>query len=86
MINSIVANDPELDLCESRRYGLISVSLLINPSAERMTDRTGSFRLLEALDLLNVSHQDTRKRLPHNAVNDDLYKYSEGISKKHNWG
>jgi hypothetical protein len=61
-------------------------SLLINPSAERMTDRTGSFRLLEALDLLNVSHQDTRKRLPHNAVNDDLYKYSEGISKKHNWG
>jgi hypothetical protein len=62
------------------------LSLLINPSAERMTDRTGSFRLLEALDLLNVSHQDTRKRLPHNAVNDGLYKYSEGISKKHNWG
>jgi hypothetical protein len=70
---------------EPRTPRIVKVGL-INPSAERMTDRTGSFGLLEALDLLNVSHQDARKRLPHNAVNDGLYKYSEGISKKHNWG
>jgi hypothetical protein len=51
-----------------------------------MTDRTGSFRLLEALDLLKFATKIRGKDCLKALFNDSSYKYSGGISKKHNWG